>query len=65
MRDYKKPEKPKMGWYHKLQRRRGDCWPLTFLAEVGLGPGMVRLDFMKLETARNLTNCNVRSEISC
>lgn len=37
MWDYKKPEKPKMGRCHKLQRRKGACWPLTFLAKVGLG----------------------------
>lgn len=65
MWDYEKPEKPKMGWCHKLQKRRGARWPLTFLAEVGLGPGMIRLDFIKLETARNLTKCDIRSEISC
>lgn len=50
-------EKPKLGGCHKLQRRRGVCWPLTFLAGVGLGLGRSRLDFIKLEAARNLTIC--------
>lgn len=65
MWDYEKPETAKMGRCHKLQRRKGDCWPLTFLAEVGLGPGRVRLDFIKLVAARNLTIYDVRSEVSC
>lgn len=65
MWDYKKLETPKMGGCHKLQRRRGASWPLTFLAGVGLGPGRGRLDFIKLEAARNLTICDIRSEVSC
>lgn len=56
MQDYEKPEKPKMGRCHKLQRRReGICWFLTFLAGVELGPERIRLGFIKLEAARNLT----------
>lgn len=54
-----------MGGCHKLQWRRGASWPLTFLAGVRLGPGRGRLDFIKLEAARNLTICDVRSEVSC
>lgn len=38
---------------------------LTFLAGVGLGPGRDRLGFIKLEAARNLTICDVKSEVSC
>ena len=49
-------EKPKLGRCHKLPRRRGTCWPLTFLARVGLGLGR---DLIKLEAARSLTICDV------
>lgn len=51
--------KPKLGRCHKLQRKRGACWPLTFLAGVGLRPGRGGLYFIKLETAMNLPSWDV------
>lgn len=42
-----------------------NLWALTFLAGEGLGQGGGRVVFIELEAARNLTICDVRSEVSC
>lgn len=58
-------EKPELSRCHNRQGGGEAAGPLAFLAGVGLGPGKGGLDFIELQAARNLTICDVRSEVSC
>lgn len=57
MRDY---EKQKLGRCGKLWRRKDSRWSLTFFARVGPDPRRGRLNFIRLEGARNPSMTRVR-----